>query len=225
MSISTIATSGVASSIAIASLPVVAVSTFMPRRSSTLLSAKMLRASSSTSSTVLADQVLVGAVQPLQHALLLGRQVGDHAVQEQRRLVEQPLGRFDALDHDAARHGVQLRILFGRQLAAGEHDDRQVGERRRRRGSAPAPRSPTCRAAADRAPRNRPAARAAPRAPRRRCPTVTMSMSSWPSSSVMLSCSAAIVLDDQQPLAARLGVVLDARRAPPRAPRSSSAWS
>ena len=76
----------------------------------------MLRASSSTSSTVLPTQVLVGAVEPLQHALLLGRQVGDHAVQEQRGLVEQPLRRFDALDHDAARHGVQLRVLLGAKV-------------------------------------------------------------------------------------------------------------
>ena len=113
---------------AIASRPVLAVSTFMPRRSSTLLSAKMLRTSSSTTSTDLADQVLVGAVQPLEHVLLLRRQVGDHAVQEQRRLVEQPLGRLDALDHDAAGQRVQLRVLLGRQLAAGEHHDRHVAQ-------------------------------------------------------------------------------------------------
>ncbi len=52
MSISTIARSGVASTSWMASLPVVAVSTFMPRRSRTLLSANTLRASSSTSSAV-----------------------------------------------------------------------------------------------------------------------------------------------------------------------------
>ena len=46
-------------------------------------------------------------------------------MQEQRRLVEQALRQFDALDHDAARHGVELRVLLRRQLAAGEHDDRQ----------------------------------------------------------------------------------------------------
>ena len=116
--------------ISIASLPVVAVSTFMPRRSSTLLSAKMLRASSSTSSAVLPDQILVRAVEPLQHALLFRRQIGHHAVQEQRRFVEQPLRQFDALDHDAARHGVDLGVLLGRQFAPGEHDDRKLRERR-----------------------------------------------------------------------------------------------
>ena len=53
MSISVIATSGVDSSVSIASRPVSAVSTVMPRRSSTLLRAKMLRTSSSTTSTFL----------------------------------------------------------------------------------------------------------------------------------------------------------------------------
>ena len=52
MSISTIATSGERSRMEIASRPVVAVSTRMPRRSSALDSAKMLRVSSSTTSTV-----------------------------------------------------------------------------------------------------------------------------------------------------------------------------
>ena len=51
-------------------------------------------------------------LQALQHALLFGRQIRDHSVQEQRRFVEQALGRFHALDDDAARHGVKLRILL-----------------------------------------------------------------------------------------------------------------
>ena len=53
ISISTIATSGVDSSVAIASRPVPALSTVIPRRSSTLLSAKIFRMSSSTTSTFL----------------------------------------------------------------------------------------------------------------------------------------------------------------------------
>src|SRR5581483_2304498 len=52
ISISTIAMSGVLSSIEIASRPVPAVSTVIPRRSKTLLSATMLRTSSSTTSTL-----------------------------------------------------------------------------------------------------------------------------------------------------------------------------
>ena len=80
-----------------------------------------------------ADQILVGAVQPLEHALLFGRQFGDDAVQEQRGFIQQTFRRFDALDHDAARHGVQLRILLGRQFAAGEHHHRNVRQRRCRR--------------------------------------------------------------------------------------------
>ena len=63
----------------------------------------MLRTSSSTTSTRLSLQRLVGLVQALHHALLGRRQVGDHAVQEQRGLVEQALGRFHALDHHASR--------------------------------------------------------------------------------------------------------------------------
>ena len=51
-----------------------------------------------------AAQHLVRAVQPLEHLLLLLRQVGDDAVQEQRRLVEQPLGRLHVLEHDALGH-------------------------------------------------------------------------------------------------------------------------
>ena len=51
-------------------------------------------------------------------------------MQEERGLIEQPLGRFDALHDDAARHGVQLGVLLRRQLAPGEHDDRNVGEAR-----------------------------------------------------------------------------------------------
>ncbi len=75
-------------------------------------------------------QILIGAVQTLQHALLGRRQIGDHAVQEQRRLVQQPLRRFDALDHDAARHGVQSGVLVRGQLAAGEHHHRHVAQLR-----------------------------------------------------------------------------------------------
>ena len=51
-------------------------------------------------------------------------------MQEQRGLIEQPLGGFDALDHDAARHGVELRVLLRREFAAGEHHDRHFRERR-----------------------------------------------------------------------------------------------
>ena len=74
------------------------------------------------------DEILVGAVEPLEHALLLDGQVGDDAMQEQRGFVEQALRRFDPFHHDAARHGVQLGVFLRRQFAAGEHDHRHVGE-------------------------------------------------------------------------------------------------
>ena len=70
---------------------------------------------------LLAHQLLVGAMQPIQHVLLFARQIGDHAVQEQRGFVEQPLRRFDALHDHAASQRVQPRILFRRQFLAGEY--------------------------------------------------------------------------------------------------------
>ena len=51
-----------------------------------------------------AAQDFRGAVQPLEHGLFLGRQIGDDAVEEERGLVQQPLGRLDVLQHDALRH-------------------------------------------------------------------------------------------------------------------------
>ena len=75
------------------------------------------------------DQVFIGAMQALQHAPLLRRQVGDDPVQEERGFVEEPFGRFHPLDDDAARHGMELRILLPGQLPAGEYHDRHVRER------------------------------------------------------------------------------------------------
>ena len=77
-----------------------------------------------------AAQDLVRAVQPLEHRLLLRRQVGDHAVQEQRRLVQQPLGRLHVLEDDALGHRLELGLLVGAQVLAGEDDDRHVRQRR-----------------------------------------------------------------------------------------------
>ena len=70
-------------------------------------------------------QHFVRAVQPLEHLPLGFRQVGDDAMEEQRRLVEQPLRRLHVLQHDALRHRSQPRLLVGGQLLAGEHHDRQ----------------------------------------------------------------------------------------------------
>jgi hypothetical protein len=78
----------------------------------------------------LADQILVRAVQPLDHLLFLGRKITDDAMQKQGRFVQQPLGRFDTLDHDATGHRMELGVFFRRQLASGKDDDRQVGQRR-----------------------------------------------------------------------------------------------
>ena len=114
---------------AIASLPVVAVSTFMPRRSSTLRQREDIAGIVINKQHGAPDQIFVRRMQPLEHFLLARRQIGDDPMQEQRGFVEQALGRFDALDDDAARHRVQLRILLGRQFAPGEDDDRHGRQR------------------------------------------------------------------------------------------------
>ena len=119
-------------------------------------SAKMLRASSSTRSTVRPTRVLVGLMQPLEHALLFRGQVGDDAVQEQRGFIEQPLRRFDAFDHDAARHGVQLRVLVPADNSRPVNTTTGMSRQRlRRRACTPAPRSRSYPAGAGRARRNR----------------------------------------------------------------------
>src|SRR5262249_39800767 len=73
------------------------------------------------------DEILVGAVEPLEHALLFRRKVCYDAVEEERRLIEQTLGRFDAFHHDAARHRMEPGVLFGAELPPGEYYDRHVG--------------------------------------------------------------------------------------------------
>ena len=82
MSMSTMATSAREFNTASASLPVVAVRTSMPRRSSTLLSAKILRVSSSTKQHGALHQIFIGTVQALQHALFRRRQIRHDPMQE-----------------------------------------------------------------------------------------------------------------------------------------------
>ena len=67
-------------------------------------------------------------MQPLQQALLLGGQVGHHAMEKERGFVEQAFRRLNAFDHDAARHGMKLGVLLRRQLPAGEHHDWNIRE-------------------------------------------------------------------------------------------------
>ena len=111
-----------------ASLPVVAVSTCMPRRSSTLDRAKMLRASSSTSSTVRPTRSSSELLsRSSMRCFSAGRSVTtrcrNSAVSSSRRS-----GDSTPFHHDAARHGVQLGVFLRRQFAAGEHHHRHVGE-------------------------------------------------------------------------------------------------
>ena len=171
----------------------------------------MLRASSSTTSTLRPRSTSLRAVQPLEHRLLLRRQVGDDAVQEQRGLVEQPLGRLHVLQHDALGHRLEprparravrslpVKTTTGTSASAGSacscsSSSKPVMSGRRRSSTT---QSNGC-------------VEHAPPAPRRRVPTAAISMSSWPSSSTIDVALDVVVLDHQQPLGARRGEVLDA---------------
>ena len=50
-------------------------------------------------------------------------------MQEEGRFVEQSLGGFDALDHNAACHRVQAGVFFRAQLPTGKYDDRHFRQR------------------------------------------------------------------------------------------------
>ena len=50
-------------------------------------------------------------------------------MEEQRGFIEQPFRQFDAFNDDAARNDVQFGVLFRRQFASGENDDRNIGDR------------------------------------------------------------------------------------------------
>ena len=156
---------------AIASLPVVAVSTFMPRRSSTLRQREDVAHVVVDQQHRAADQILVGAVQPLEHALLLRRQIGrptrcrNSAVSSSRR------------SGDSTPLTTTLRAMVCSCASSSGDSSRPVktttGTSARLvvvAQSAPAPRSRTCRAAADRARRSRSGcSRSIAQAPRRRC--------------------------------------------------------
>ena len=112
MSISTIATSGVDSRVAIASRPG---PSGQNRHSAPFQHAAEREDVAHVvihDQHLLSHQSVVGTMQPVQHFLLLRRQIGDHAMQEQRSLIEQPFGRLHAFDDHAARQRVQASIFF-----------------------------------------------------------------------------------------------------------------
>ena len=131
-------------------------------------------------------------------------------MQEESGFVEQPLGRFDVLDHHAARQRVQLRIFFRRQLPAGKDDHGQVFQLGRvaqllqhleagHVGQAQIEHDAVVASLLERLERSCAGS------------ATSMSMSSCHSNSRVLRLLGRIVFDDQQPLAARLRVLLDAR--------------
>ena len=88
----------------------------------------MLRRSSSTSSTrLLGEQRIASAPRAAAASRLSLGQVGLDTMEEQRRLVEQALGRTYVLDDHRLRQPVQLGVLRARQLAPRVDDDRACG--------------------------------------------------------------------------------------------------
>ena len=69
-------------------------------------------------------------MEPLEHGLLFRRQVGDDAVEEEGGLVQQPLGGLDIFEDDALGHRLELRLLLGGQILAGEDDHGHVRQGR-----------------------------------------------------------------------------------------------
>ena len=61
------------------------------------------------------------------HPLLFVRKVGDDLMQEQADLIEQPLGRFRALDDDRLRVAAQPLLFLAGEIAARVDDDRRKG--------------------------------------------------------------------------------------------------
>ena len=157
-------------------------------------------------------QHLVRAVQPLEQLPLRLRQVRHDAVQEERGLVEQPLGRLHVLEDDALRDRCAAASSSSAisslpvKTTIGTSRDGRLGLNQVEQLEAGHVRQPQIEHAAVEALRR--AARSSPPAP---VPTPTISMSSCPSSSTMLARSTLVVLDDEQaPDAAASTIVLDA---------------
>ena len=149
-----------------------------------------------------AAQHVVRAVQPLEHLPLRLRQVGDDAVQEQRGLVEQPLGRLHVLEHDALGDRPAAALPPRRVSSLPVNTTTGTSRSAARPASVRAARSRSCPAGAGRRTQqsNR-AGRSSVQRLARRCRPPSISMSSCASSSTMLCALDVVVLDDQQPLA------------------------
>ena len=96
-----------------------------PFGSSTLDSAKMLRTSSSTTRMRRPSSAASRSRAAFSMRWRSGGSCRLDLVQEQRHLVEQPLGRARVLDDDRLREAPQPLLLVARQRAAGVDDDRR----------------------------------------------------------------------------------------------------
>ncbi len=65
-------------------------------------------------------------MQPVEHILLGFGKVSNHAMQEERRFVQQTLGRLDVFDDHASSKLMELRIFFRSEFAAGKDNHRQI---------------------------------------------------------------------------------------------------
>ena len=73
-----------------------------------------------------ADQGVVALTHPLEHTLLVLRQLRGHKMEEQGRFVKEPLRRLDSLEHNTLRQLPQLNLFFVTQIPAGRYDHGEV---------------------------------------------------------------------------------------------------
>ena len=147
MSIRTTLRSGVLSISSMACRPLVAVSTSMSWFSSTRREREDVACVVVDDQDFFAAQHVVRPMQPLEHLALRFGQVRHDAVQEQRRLVEEPLWGLHVLEHDALRDTPQSCFLASLKLLAGEDDDGQCREAPAPPACVPAARIRSCPAA------------------------------------------------------------------------------
>ena len=143
-------------------------------------------------------------------------------MQEQRGLVQQPLGRLHVFEDDALGHRLELRLLVGGRsslpVKTTTGTSRKAGSACIFSSSSKPVMSGSRRSSTTQSNgRSSSASSASPPVP-----TVAISMSLSPSSSTIDCAFDLVVLDDQQPLGARSGEILDAVEAPPPGHRWSA---
>ena len=183
----------------------------------------MLRASSSTTSTLRPRSTSFEPCRRSSSCRFASRQIGHHAVKEQGRLVEQPLRRLHVLEHDALGH--RLAAASPRRCVSSFPVNTTTGRSRsgRRPASARAARSRSCRAGAGPRRSSRMRCRRAPGAPPRRSRRPRPRCRRGASSSTMLCRSMSLSSITSSRFLCGVDVSLDAIRRPARDPPWSPA--